>query len=86
MIMFIFGLVVLVVNDFVDFNFMSSNYLKKECWIGLARRRSARKKLQEASFHDRFVSVYKKDLGRRERWRKERRTVDRERKVEKGAR
>lgn len=35
--MFIFGLDVLVVNDFVDFNFMSSNHRKKECWHRLTR-------------------------------------------------
>ena len=57
MIMFIFGLVVLVVNDFVDFNFMSSNYLKKE---GLARSEGV---LARSVFP--ILLFYKKDLGRR---------------------
>ena len=69
MIMFIFGLVVLVVNNFVDFNFMSSNYLKKECWI--VGWQEVKECSQEASFHDR-VRLTRRILGE-----------DRERKVEK---
>jgi len=62
MIMFIFGLVVLVVNDFVDFNFMSSNHRKN----GLAK--VGKKLLREVRAGKKPLSTivsYKKGLGRR---------------------
>ena len=70
--MFIFGLVVLVVNDFVDFNFMSSNYRK--------RRRSMVHLLARSFFPRLCIVSYKKRLGREDKERKvEKRKKDRKR-------